>query len=766
MDGFRPEDFLKFYQNISVDVELYRKASVFGIITFTVNHGQKFALKFTHGYVLHDDIEVDVDGSSVNIVNAWNNEVHMYRAVCTEPSKCSAVVRLFEGNIDITIQTKHNSFVVEPRSRYFIERSPPQPKNVSSSRMTFDSIFYSSNDVSLKLNHSVATFPPNSSFLYDLHATGSLPISKRRMKRSSFKTECLLHIIADHTFYLQTGKTSVTKTIAEIVYMTEQADLIFRSTDFDGDGMGDTVGVSIKKITVYQNETYHMAKTEDVTRYLETFSEYNFDNFCLASVFTSRDFDGGVVGLAWMASSNLHGSPGGICQRPIFYKGKRIWTNTNLVTNVNAGRILPSFLTALTFAHEIGHNFGSPHDDSQNPSCVPNSAYGNYLMYPYTSDANKPNNFVFSPCSISYIYPVLETKGTCLTDRAASICGNGEIEAGEECDCGSSEMCHLLDHCCTPSDAKGADRPCTIKRSTGNQCSPLASVCCSSSCRYRSTGEMYVCQDSTECTLPAICTTNSSNCPSEKHVSNGTLCDNGRKACLDGKCMGSVCTATGYASCVCSGDLSCFECCLDADMHCKPAQKDSGEYIYRSKGISCNDRNGFCDKNGECVSLDPESTIKRLYDMFSRDEAEKVKEWFSSHWYYILIGMATLAGLCLLFVKTCRRNRDVQTNAYLLGRFAGIQREAELQKAYLERRRASIQAEYQRKIENIGVNTLSMGVPKALARLMVFFPTVEPRVLLKTLEMSANEETAVKSLLIRKYPFRRLCKPLSNKKRK
>ena len=69
------------------------------------------------------------------------------------------------------------------------------------------------------------------------------------------------------------------------------------------------------------------------------------------------------------------------------------------------------------FAHEIGHNFGMPHDTacsvwcSGNPgvcgsgsSCsnciVDGGTAGNYIMWPYSVDGSQSNNEVFSPCSL------------------------------------------------------------------------------------------------------------------------------------------------------------------------------------------------------------------------------------------------------------------------------------------------------------------------------------------------------------------------------
>lgn len=44
-----------------------------------------------------------------------------------------------------------------------------------------------------------------------------------------------------------------------------------------------------------------------VEKFLELNSEQNHDDYCLAYVFTDRDFDDGVLGLAWVgAPSGTH----------------------------------------------------------------------------------------------------------------------------------------------------------------------------------------------------------------------------------------------------------------------------------------------------------------------------------------------------------------------------------------------------------------------------------------------------------------------------
>ena len=55
------------------------------------------------------------------------------------------------------------------------------------------------------------------------------------------------------------------------------------------------------------------------------------------------------------------GPGGGICERHRVYSdgtGKSL--NTGIVTFTNYGSMVPSRVSHITFAHELGHNFGSP----------------------------------------------------------------------------------------------------------------------------------------------------------------------------------------------------------------------------------------------------------------------------------------------------------------------------------------------------------------------------------------------------------------------
>lgn len=58
-----------------------------------------------------------------------------------------------------------------------------------------------------------------------------------------------------------------------------------------------------------------------VEKFLELNSEQNHDDYCLAYVFTDRDFDDGVLGLAWVGAPS--GTVGQVCESPVMSNGKQ-----------------------------------------------------------------------------------------------------------------------------------------------------------------------------------------------------------------------------------------------------------------------------------------------------------------------------------------------------------------------------------------------------------------------------------------------------------
>ncbi|NXD12624.1 ADAM9 protein, partial [Nothocercus nigrocapillus] len=181
---------------------------------------------------------------------------------------------------------------------------------------------------------------------------------------------------------------------------------------------------------------------------------------------------------------------------------------------------LPYMHTAAHVAHELGHVFGMEHD-------------GKYCRCGNTTkcimNAHSIVNYQFSNCSTQYYFDFIAAgKGLCLNNAPESImpflpqrCGNGIVEAGEQCDCGSAARCKL-DPCCDSTCRKKGGAVCT------------SGGCCKN-CKPLPEGE--VCRESTgPCDLPEYCSGKSEQCPADVTMQDGTVCaEDGY--CYLGKCQ-------------------------------------------------------------------------------------------------------------------------------------------------------------------------------------------------------------------------------------
>ncbi|XP_051831907.1 disintegrin and metalloproteinase domain-containing protein 1a-like [Antechinus flavipes] len=178
----------------------------------------------------------------------------------------------------------------------------------------------------------------------------------------------------------------------------------------------------------------------------------------------------------------------------------------------------PAAFAAL-LAHELGHNLGMRHDHAaclcpDRPSCLmgdPVSLQGS-----------------FSNCSLGDLYAfVRPPHGSCLYDKPAARpvprkprCGDGVVDAGEECDCGDPGACPE-EACCLPS----------CQRRPGSAC---ASGPCCSECRLLEAATP--CRPSVdECDLPEYCDGASPRCPPDSYKQDGAPC-RAEGRCYRGRC--------------------------------------------------------------------------------------------------------------------------------------------------------------------------------------------------------------------------------------
>ena len=329
-------------------------------------------------------------------------------------------------------------------------------------------------------------------------------------------------------------------------------------------------------------------KNIDVSNFLNMHSKTNHQEFCLAYVFTYRDFVGGTLGLAWVASAS--GASGGICETYKSYrenvngehKTAKRSLNTGIITFVNYNSRVPPKVSQLTLAHEIGHNFGSPHDYPE--KCRPGGKEGNYIMFASATSGDRYNNNKFSNCSKQNVSAVLDAIADgqkvpdCFRENEGAFCGNKIVEPGEECDCGYDET-ECEEKCCYPRKTKGLsdqqNKEKRCKRTENTECSPSEGPCCNSNCRYVALSDQQMCKVDDDCTDVARCNGGSAKCPEPGHKKdNVTECNDGTQVCQEGECKASICLKYGLEQCFLTSDTiaDIRELC---ELACKHPQKNN-----------------------------------------------------------------------------------------------------------------------------------------------------------------------------------------------
>ncbi|XP_044541361.1 disintegrin and metalloproteinase domain-containing protein 1a-like [Gracilinanus agilis] len=178
---------------------------------------------------------------------------------------------------------------------------------------------------------------------------------------------------------------------------------------------------------------------------------------------------------------------------------------------------VPRFASLMT--HELGHSLAIEHDTEY---CMCGDEYY-CIMHESVSQQQ-----LFSNCSFEHFYTFMfSIRSSCLARMPGDttifripVCGNGILERGEECDCGTNQNC-AKDPCCLP----------TCRFTVGSTCA--FGPCCKN-CNIQKANE--VCRPSKhECDFPEYCNGTSIWCQPDVYKQDGTKCKDGY--CFEGHCQ-------------------------------------------------------------------------------------------------------------------------------------------------------------------------------------------------------------------------------------
>jgi len=334
---------------------------------------------------------------------------------------------------------------------------------------------------------------------------------------------------------------------------------------FDRGGTNQPTNIELAITEIMVESGVSLEPGESAEDYLKTFGTVldgqntDWSTVCLAASFTFRDYSG-TLGLAWTAKAfqwddrtdnYRRTTNGGICTAQYTNSvGKKFSTNTCMVTALNYQSKQPELQISLVLAHEFGHNFGAPHDLTEDEAGYNDQANGDNLMYPYSVTGAKLNNHIFSRESVDKISGVLGDTAGCFL-QASEGCGNFQTDGDEDCDCGGSDVsCKALNEkCCSGS--------CTFIDDA--MCSPLDEkhgACCTDDCSIQAGVECIeqsVCQKAAECTDGGKCPDETPNRPVN------AICQAEVAICTSGRCSG-LCDAAGACTrsiCELWGQVEC-----------------------------------------------------------------------------------------------------------------------------------------------------------------------------------------------------------------
>ncbi|NXK47815.1 ADA11 protein, partial [Chauna torquata] len=330
-----------------------------------------------------------------------------------------------------------------------------------------------------------------------------------------------LAVVNDHQLFLQLRKSVVlTSNFAKSV--VNLADMIYKE-------QLNTRIVLVAMETWASEDRIRME--EDSLETLNEFMKYRREAMAEQSdtvhLFSGRTFQSSRSGTAFVGGICSPGRGGGVNEVGEAGSGWAGWARGSprdpAVPPTQYGNVAAM---AVTLAQTLGQNVGmmwNKHRASAGDCRCPDAWLGCIM-----EDTGYYLPRKFSRCSIDEYNQFLQDGGgSCLFNKPLKLldppeCGNGFVEAGEECDCGSLAECAKSGgNCC---------KKCTLTHDA--MCSD--GLCCKG-CKYEPRG--VSCREAVnECDIPETCTGDSSQCPPNLHKLDGYFCENEQGRCYGGRC--------------------------------------------------------------------------------------------------------------------------------------------------------------------------------------------------------------------------------------
>lgn len=118
-------------------------------------------------------------------------------------------------------------------------------------------------------------------------------------------------VILDHSYICNSHNNDINKAVSRLRESMEVVNSIFRTTDFDEDGIPDNIGFEIKQIIIIQTSKApfnlmpsHSPHPVDIYKFIAAFSQYRFlHGLCVGVLFTYQAFEDKVLGMSFTGNT-------------------------------------------------------------------------------------------------------------------------------------------------------------------------------------------------------------------------------------------------------------------------------------------------------------------------------------------------------------------------------------------------------------------------------------------------------------------------------